>query len=111
MSQKEIVKDKIKKNEMSLKKNIKYNQTIEFKNKPVIKGNYSVVGPKEGQGHFGKFFHYVMEDDLFNQKTYEKAEKKMVEKTLLGAIHSAGLKPEEHRFIFSRGLVKSNNKF
>lgn len=89
------MENKLKKNEMKALNNVKYNQTIEFKNKPVINGNYSVVGPKEGQGHFGKFFHYVMKNDLFNEKTYEKAEKKMIEKALSGAIHSAGLKPED----------------
>ncbi|MDD3231926.1 MAG: stage V sporulation protein AD [Clostridia bacterium] len=70
-------------------------QTIEFKNKPKIIGNYSIVGPKEGKGHFGKFFHCVMDNDRFDEKTYEKAEKKMIEKALSGAIKSAGLKPEK----------------
>ena len=36
---------------------IMYNQTIEFKNKPRIIGNYTIVGPKEGDGNFGKYFH------------------------------------------------------
>lgn len=71
-----------------------FNQTIEFKNKPKIIGNYSIVGPKEGEGHFGKFFHFVMESDNFGEKTYEKAEKKMMETVLKGAIKSAKLKPE-----------------
>jgi len=67
-------------------------QTIEFKNKPKIIGNYSIVGPKEGDGHFGNFFHYIMDNDRFDEETYEKAEKKMIEKALSGAIKSAGLK-------------------
>ena len=37
-----------------------YNQTIKFKNKPKIIGNYSIVGPKEGEGNFGSFFHYFI---------------------------------------------------
>ena len=45
------------------------NQTIVFKNKPRIIGNYSIAGPKEGKGPFGKMFDYVMKDDFFGEKT------------------------------------------
>lgn len=72
-----------------------YNQTIKFKNKPKIIGNYSIVGPKEGEGNFGSFFHHIMKSDKFNEKTYEKAERKMVETALNGAIASANLKPKD----------------
>jgi len=82
-----------------------FNQTIEFKNKPKIIGNYSVAGPKEGKGHFGKFFHYVMESDNFGEATYEKAEKKMMEKVLKGAINSAGLKPENINLFLAGDLL------
>ena len=72
-----------------------YNQTIKFKNKPKIIGNYSIVGPKEGEGNFGSFFHHIMKSDKFNEKTYEKAERKMVETALNGAIASANLTPKD----------------
>ena len=36
------------------------NQTVIFKNKPVIIGSYSIVGPKEGKGNFGPYFNYIM---------------------------------------------------
>lgn len=72
-----------------------YNQTIFFKNKPRIVGNYSVVGPKEGQGNFGEFFDFVLEDDYFGEKTFEKAERKMIEKAFLGAIKKAKLKKHD----------------
>lgn len=67
------------------------NQTIKFKNKPRIVGNYSIVGPKEGEGPFGKMFDYVMEDDFYGEKTYEKAERKMLEHAIFGATEKAGL--------------------
>ena len=72
-----------------------YNQTIKFKNKPKIIGNYSIVGPKEGEGNFGSFFHHIMKSDKFNENTYEKAERKMVETALNGAIASANLTPKD----------------
>ena len=66
-------------------------QTIEFRNRPKIIGSYSIVGPKEGQGCFGEYFDYVMKDDLFDEKTYELAERKMFEQAVTGAIEKAGL--------------------
>lgn len=72
-----------------------YNQTIFFKNCPKIIGNYSVVGPKEGAGNFGDFFDFVLSDDRFGEETFEKAERKMIEKAYLGAMGSAKLKKHE----------------
>ncbi len=67
-------------------------QTIFFKNKPRIIGNYAIVGPKEGEGPFGKMVDYVMHDDSFGEKTYEKAERKMLEQAIFGATDKALLK-------------------
>ena len=55
------------------------NDTIRFKRQPKIIGSYSIVGPKEGQGNFKDYFDYIMKNDLFGEKTFEKAERKMVE--------------------------------
>jgi hypothetical protein len=35
------------------------NQTIIFKKKPHIIGNYSIVGPKEGMGSLKNYFDYT----------------------------------------------------
>lgn len=51
-------------------------QTVFFKNRPVIIGSYAIVGPKEGKGNFGPYFDYVMKDDSFGEKSYERAEKR-----------------------------------
>ena len=52
-------------------------QTIEFENMPNIISSYSVVGPKEGKGNFSQYFHKILDDDLFGQDSYEKAERKL----------------------------------
>ena len=72
-----------------------YNQTIFFEKCPKIIGNYSVVGPKEGKGNFGSFFDMVLEDDRFGEETFEKAERKMIEKAYLGAMNKAKLKKHD----------------
>ncbi len=80
-------------------------QTIEFKRKPKIIGSYSIVGPKEGQGPFGKYFDYVMQDDLFGEKTYELAERKMFEQAVTGALQSAGLKSSDINLMLAGDLL------
>ncbi len=80
-------------------------QTIIFKHKPVIVGSYSIVGPKEGKGNFGPYFNYVMKDDSFGEDSYEKAEKKMLESAIVGAIEDAKLKPKDIQIILAGDLL------
>lgn len=67
-------------------------QTIVFKNKPIMKSCYSIVGEKEGNGNFKDYFDYVLVDDLFDEKSYEKAERKILELCMFKAIDRANLK-------------------
>lgn len=80
-------------------------QSIYFYNKPVISGSYSIVGPKEGQGPFGKYFDYIMENDLFGEKTYEKAERKMIEHVIKGAIKKSKVGADNINLILSGDLL------
>ena len=81
------------------------NQTVFFKNKPIIIGNYSIVGPKEGKGPLRDYFSKIEEDDLFGQKTYEKAERTMIEQSLRGAVENAGIKFGDVRLFLSGDLL------
>lgn len=83
----------------------KDNQTVYFKNKPRIIGNYSIVGPKEGHGRLSKFFHLILDDDLFGEKTYEKAECKMLEHCIGNAIDDAKLQVDDVDVILSGDLL------
>ncbi|MBO7528242.1 MAG: stage V sporulation protein AD [Clostridia bacterium] len=80
-------------------------QTIYFKNKPKIIGFYSIVGPKEGKGSLKEYFDYIMKDDLFGEKTYEKAERKMVEQAVMGAVYNANITPKELQLFLSGDLL------
>lgn len=71
----------------------KTSQTIFFKNKPKIISNYALVGKKEGSGPFKNYYDEILENDLFGEKSYEKAEKKMLETAIYGAINKIKLKP------------------
>ena len=67
-------------------------QTILFTNSPKIIGSYTIVGEKEGNSNFKNYFDYILKDDLFGEKTFESAERKMLEHSILNALDSAGLK-------------------
>ncbi len=80
-------------------------QTIKFLNKPKIIGYYSIVGEKEGVGNFGKYFSEVLQDDLMGEKSYERAERKIMEKAILGAIKKSGCKPSDIDMLLSGDLL------
>ncbi len=65
--------------------------TIVYKNPPKWRAGYAVVGPKEGKGPITRYFDYILKTDSFNEKTYEKAERKMMEQAISGATAKAGL--------------------
>ncbi|MBQ8590072.1 MAG: stage V sporulation protein AD [Firmicutes bacterium] len=57
-------------------------QSIVFSNRPYVVGAAAVVGVKEGQGPQRKWFDFILEDDIFGEKTWEKAEGKMLKKAI-----------------------------
>ena len=65
--------------------------TIKFELPPKILSGYAIVGPKEGQSPLAKYFDYVLKNDNFNEKTYELAERKMLEQAICGATDKANL--------------------
>lgn len=70
-------------------------QTISFQDAPKIIGNYSIVGEKEGHGNFKEYFDYIMKNDLFGEKTFENAERKMLEHAIWNALDKAGIKSQD----------------
>ena len=57
-------------------------QSIVFSNRPTILGAAAVAGVKEGQGPQRKWFDFILEDDIFGESTWEKAEGKMLKKAM-----------------------------
>lgn len=80
-------------------------QTYKLENTISIIGNYATVGEKEGEGPFKKYFQNIEKDDLMGEKTFEKAERTMLEKTLNGAIKSAKLTPEKIDYMLGGDLL------
>jgi len=80
-------------------------QTIIFKNPPIIVGTFTVAGPKEKQGVFGKYFHLTLDNDLFGESSFEKAECKMMEVAIARAIEASGKKDGEVDLLMGGDLL------
>lgn len=70
-------------------------QTVKLTNRPCIVGRGTVVGEKEGKGPLAKDFDVVLTDDMYGQKSWEKAESKMLKEAMHKAVSRAGLKPQD----------------
>ena len=55
----------------------------------------TIVGDLEGKGPFGKYYDKVLTDDLFREKTWEKAESKMFRFAVDTAIGKAGVQESD----------------
>lgn len=80
-------------------------QSIIFKNKPKIVGNYTVAGQKEGYGNFKDYFHYILKDDKFGEDSFEKAERDIVEHAIFKAADSANLNMSDIDLLISGDLL------
>lgn len=65
-------------------------RTLTFKNANILEG-YTVAGPKENDGRYHGLFDIALVDDMFGQQTFERAERKMFEHCIDGAIGKANL--------------------
>ena len=81
------------------------NQTIKLGIPPSIIGNYSIVGPKEGDGPLKKYFDKIIEDDLWGEESSEKAESKIQESAIRSAIEAADLSIKDIDYLISGDLL------
>ncbi len=79
--------------------------TIKFTLPPKFVSGYAIVGPKEGQSPLAGYFDYILKNDSFNEKTYEKAERKMLEQAIGGAIDKANLLSTDIDILLSGDLL------
>ena len=84
---------------------LKGHQSWEFPNKPVIRSAATVVGPEEGRGPLGGEFDIVHGDSLLQQKSWEQAEKMLLEEAVKLAIDKAGMKKEQIHFYIGGDLM------
>ncbi|WP_409341416.1 stage V sporulation protein AD [Paenibacillus sp. MBLB4367] len=80
-------------------------QSWRFKNRPVILSAATVVGPDEGEGPLANDFDIVHGDLTLEQKTWEKAEKMLMEEAAQLAIKKSGITKEQVQFYVGGDLL------
>ena len=80
-------------------------QTIKLDNPPTITEVASIVGPKEGQGPLAKYFDQCLEDEFWGEKTWEKAESKIIKETVNLAITKSGIPASDIDYCFAGDLL------
>ena len=69
--------------------------SFKLSNGVYFKSGYTIVGKKEDDGNFGGNFDLVLKNDLWGEKSFEKAECKMHREAICGAIKKANLTPKD----------------
>ncbi len=80
-------------------------RTVQFSSPPNILSSISVAGKAEKQGPYGLSFDITFDDDLWGEKTYELAERKMLQKAVETAIEKASLKANDIQYLFGGDLL------
>lgn len=80
-------------------------QTIKFNTPPTILSTACIVGPKEGEGPLAKYFDQCLEDELWGEKTWEKAESKIIKETVNLAIKKSEIPSSNIDFCFAGDLL------
>ena len=80
-------------------------QTIKFDAPPTILEAASIVGPKEAQGPLAKYFDQCLEDEFWGEKTWEKAESKIIRENVNTLIFKSGVPVEQIDYCFAGDLL------
>ena len=80
-------------------------QTIKFDNPPTILETASIVGPKESEGPLANYFDKCLEDEFWGEKTWEKAESKIIKETVNMVITKSGVPAINVDYCFAGDLL------
>ena len=80
-------------------------QSVLFPSGAWLIGRGTVAGKKEGEGPLSAYFDTILEDDMYGEKSWEKAESKMLKEAMLKAVQRAGLTREDVDLMLSGDLL------
>lgn len=80
-------------------------QSVIFDNPITITETASIVGPKEAKGPLADFFDYRLDDEFWGEKTWEKAESKIIKETVNANISKSGISSSDIDFCFAGDLL------
>ncbi len=80
-------------------------QTVKLNNPPSIIATASIVGPKEGEGPLRLYFDEIIDDELWGEKSWEKAESKLMRETFAKVLKKANKTAEDMEYIVAGDLL------
>lgn len=83
-------------------------QTICFDNPPTILQTASIVGPKEAQGPLAGYFDKCLEDEFWGEKSWEKAESKIIKETVGLVMNKSKLAVQDIDYCFAGDLLNQS---
>ena len=80
-------------------------QTIRFDTPITVAETASIVGPKEAGGPLASYFDKCLEDEFWGEKTWEKAESKIIKETANMAVAKSNIPATNIDFCFAGDLL------
>ena len=80
-------------------------QTLQFDTPISILEAASIVGPKEAGGPLAKYFDKCLEDEFWQEKTWEKAESKIIKETVNTVLAKSGVPAKDINYCFAGDLL------
>ncbi len=80
-------------------------QTLKFDRPATILETACIAGPKEADGPLARYFDKCIEDEMYGEKTWEKAESKIIKETVNTLISKSGIAPAELEYCFAGDLL------
>ena len=79
--------------------------TMRFATPPVIVSAGTVAGPMEGRGPMARWFDEVVPDDMFGERTAEKAERRFMGDAVKIVLKQAAVQPEQVDYFIAGDLL------
>ena len=80
-------------------------QTVKLNNPVSILETASIVGPKESDGPIAKYFDKALDDEFWQEKTWEKAESKFIKETVGLNIVKSNISAKDIDYCFAGDLL------
>ena len=80
-------------------------KTVKIAGTVRLAGCGTIAGPTEGEGPWGSCFDHVLEDDLWGENSWEKAETKMFYESVRIAVGKSGIPPQEIHYLLGGDLL------
>lgn len=80
-------------------------QTLKFDNPPTILETACIAGPKESNGPLAKYFDKCIENEMYGEKTWEKAESKIIKDTVSTLLSKSGIASTDLEYCFAGDLL------